>query len=805
PPPRPPPSPPPSSPLSILVTGASSGVGHALCSQLAVSDGCRVYLTASTLPQAQEAADLITAAYPAALVTPLALDVLSQPSIDSVAARFASGELHGLVLNAGIGLATSNRNRPARPARRPGRLTKGGAERGEVLHGEKHWDSMSAAERRLHARVLSVERGGLLRWFEHESFSAGVDIVRTNHLGSLAVASALLPKLAPGARVVHAGCGAGPAYAGSEFGEYLKLCRVGGGIQPPDALTTDKPAWDAVMAFVATEGAAGPEGGGWAEDGGAVRAYGMGKLATHAALRIWAREHPRVTFATACPGFVQTRLTAGFGATLPPSAGCRALRDCLLEPLGGSGWWFGSDGKRSPLDRLRRPGEPEFVPAAGAYDGPDVDDPPEAPDYGVLADASGRHKLGVRVANAGGVGNLYDTAKDLSDALASDKAYAARVLAEEEAELLLIEKETVAWKAEEIVIARELAETKAREEREKIEDEKIERAGRDASRAESSRSSARTKARKAGEDEEEAGRRAAEKYLAEQLAGHVAADENAARGAARHAGGDEEEAKEKAREAGELCAREHPLLVAAAARRRRERDARETELREKSRAPGGQEPSEEEAKAEKEHQAEQERLLKEEQLGILRAGNPEAGNPEAGNPEAGNPEAGNPEAGNPEAGNPEAGNPEAGNPEAGEPAPAKSAAARPPSPTSAIILSLLLCVALLANASGFAVAPALSFRPARLFAAPDPPLADLQSFLQLTSAAQTGGEAKVMIQDGEVKLNGEVETRRGKKLFRGDKVKVQGGTGGDLDVGDEVDRSGYVMKVKEKGKGAGGG
>ncbi len=36
----------------------------------------------------------------------------------------------------------------------------------------------------------------------------------------------------------------------------------------------------------------------------------------------------------------------------------------------------------------------------------------------------------------------------------------------------------------------------------------------------------------------------------------------------------------------------------------------------------------------------------------------------------------------------------------------------------------------------------------------------------------SGGEAKVLIQDGVVRVNGEVETRRGRKLQKGDVVEV---------------------------------
>lgn len=48
----------------------------------------------------------------------------------------------------------------------------------------------------------------------------------------------------------------------------------------------------------------------------------------------------------------------------------------------------------------------------------------------------------------------------------------------------------------------------------------------------------------------------------------------------------------------------------------------------------------------------------------------------------------------------------------------------------------------------------------------------LDSFLKSTSVASTGGTAKLMIAGGEVLVNGEVELRRGRKLFPGDRVSV---------------------------------
>ena len=51
----------------------------------------------------------------------------------------------------------------------------------------------------------------------------------------------------------------------------------------------------------------------------------------------------------------------------------------------------------------------------------------------------------------------------------------------------------------------------------------------------------------------------------------------------------------------------------------------------------------------------------------------------------------------------------------------------------------------------------------------------LQDLLKLANAVETGGEAKECIQSGEVLVNGEVCTMRGKKLYPGDAFSCMGG------------------------------
>lgn len=50
----------------------------------------------------------------------------------------------------------------------------------------------------------------------------------------------------------------------------------------------------------------------------------------------------------------------------------------------------------------------------------------------------------------------------------------------------------------------------------------------------------------------------------------------------------------------------------------------------------------------------------------------------------------------------------------------------------------------------------------------------LDSFLKLVDEASSGGEAKILISEGYVTVNGEPEMRRGRKLRPGDRVGVDG-------------------------------
>ena len=52
----------------------------------------------------------------------------------------------------------------------------------------------------------------------------------------------------------------------------------------------------------------------------------------------------------------------------------------------------------------------------------------------------------------------------------------------------------------------------------------------------------------------------------------------------------------------------------------------------------------------------------------------------------------------------------------------------------------------------------------------------LQDLLKIAGLTYTGGEAKVMVHEGLVKVNGEVCTMRGRKIRPGDTVEFEGKT-----------------------------
>ena len=63
------------------------------------------------------------------------------------------------------------------------------------------------------------------------------------------------------------------------------------------------------------------------------------------------------------------------------------------------------------------------------------------------------------------------------------------------------------------------------------------------------------------------------------------------------------------------------------------------------------------------------------------------------------------------------------------------------------------------------------------------PFIKLDSAMKLADAAGSGGTAKLLIEDGQVRVNGEICTQRGKKLYPGDRFRF--------------DNTDYIITAKE--------
>jgi len=54
------------------------------------------------------------------------------------------------------------------------------------------------------------------------------------------------------------------------------------------------------------------------------------------------------------------------------------------------------------------------------------------------------------------------------------------------------------------------------------------------------------------------------------------------------------------------------------------------------------------------------------------------------------------------------------------------------------------------------------------------PFIKLGQLLKLAGVIDTGGQAKWFLADGKVRLNGQIEDRRGRKVYPGDLLEIEG-------------------------------
>lgn len=300
----------------IVVTGANKGIGLALVEKiLHETADTFIYVGARDITKGEAAVAHLVAQQPAwtSRLAPLALDVSDPESIANAAASLQTIELFGLVNNAGVA-------------------------------------------------------------------SSVLPCFNTNVFGVINVTKALRPMLTPvGARIVHVSSGVAPTYV-------AKCSLQRQAFFTNSALTVEEVEREA-RAFIAalqsaeSDGGAALAAGGYPSPPDAQAAYGASKAFLNAYMLAEVNEEgpeSKVVINACSPGFIVTDLTRGFFAKqgaaegeadeavtkaggLPASHGANAPFFLLFGDTKGSGKFFGSDCKRSPLDKYRAPGSAEYA------------------------------------------------------------------------------------------------------------------------------------------------------------------------------------------------------------------------------------------------------------------------------------------------------------------------------------------------------------------------------------------------------------------------------------------------------------
>jgi len=185
-------------------------------------------------------------------------------------------------------------------------------------------------------------------------------MLAVNTHGVRRVCDAFAPLVADGGRIVNVTSASGPMFVAKCSDERKRL------FTDPDV------EWSRIEAVMDEALRIASGHGTYAEAGlGDGEPYGLSKACANAFTLAFARAHPRLHVNACTPGFIETDLTrpylAGSNRTAeelgmkPPAAGARAPMHLLFGTLEGNGRYYGSDARRSPLDRYRSPSDPEYL------------------------------------------------------------------------------------------------------------------------------------------------------------------------------------------------------------------------------------------------------------------------------------------------------------------------------------------------------------------------------------------------------------------------------------------------------------
>ncbi len=184
-------------------------------------------------------------------------------------------------------------------------------------------------------------------------------VLNVNVYGIYRVCTALIPLLGEGGRIVNITSASGPNFV-ADCSDEMQLF-----------FTRTDISWGEIDALMQQCNALATGGGDFPGRGlGSGDSYGLSKACANAYTVCLARERPALTINACTPGFIATDLTQSFrdgsgrsaeelGMKSPREGAASTLFLLFGEPE-GSGHYYGSDSKRSPLDRYRAPGSPAY-------------------------------------------------------------------------------------------------------------------------------------------------------------------------------------------------------------------------------------------------------------------------------------------------------------------------------------------------------------------------------------------------------------------------------------------------------------
>jgi NAD(P)-dependent dehydrogenase (short-subunit alcohol dehydrogenase family) len=186
-----------------------------------------------------------------------------------------------------------------------------------------------------------------------------LDTLQVNTYGMRRVTEAFLPLIQSKGRVVNVTSAAGPMFVAS-----CSQARQ-------DFFVDAQVTWADLDALMKESLPLDGDSAAFSEKGlGDGNTYGFSKACANSYTLLLARENPSITVSACTPGYIETDLTRAYAVAnnrevadmgmKQPADGTKSALFTLFETLELSGAYYGSDAKRSPYDRYRGPGEPEY-------------------------------------------------------------------------------------------------------------------------------------------------------------------------------------------------------------------------------------------------------------------------------------------------------------------------------------------------------------------------------------------------------------------------------------------------------------